>query len=128
MFYILIKDDYIIYRKGLSALIKENFPSSTIIEVEATSSLLAKTSELPAGLIIIDIREVDEKDIDVLKQIRKQLPHTGIIVMTFSSSSLFATEMVEAGATVCLNKNCSVPDFTAALKKIVSQNTGINLC
>ncbi len=119
MLRILIKDDYLIYRKGLSAILKEHFPESIITEAGNSKTLFSILGDEAWDVVIVDVMWMDNLSINTLKKLRHMLPSAPLVAMTLSSNLLFTTAVMSAGADICLNKNCSFAELTAALEKVI---------
>jgi DNA-binding NarL/FixJ family response regulator len=119
MLRILIKDDYIIYRKGLSATLNEHFSDAVITEAGDSKTFFAILNDEEWDIVIMDVMWMDNLSINILKKVRQMLPSTPVVAMTLSSNLLFTRAVIAAGADMCLNKNSSLGELTASLEKII---------
>lgn len=119
MLRILIKDDYIIYRKGLSATLKEHFPNAIITEAGDNKTFFAILNDEEWDIVLMDVMWMDTLSINILKKVRQILPSTPVVAMTLSSNLLFTRAVTAAGADMCLNKNCSLAELSTSLEKMI---------
>jgi len=119
MLHVLIKDEYVIYRKGIAGLIREFFPSAHIVESATLEQLSALTTQDNWSLIITDVKEMNGELMDFLQYYRKSFKEIPLLVMTESSNPLLHSGLVMAGAAACLNKNCTGREFGNMLEKIL---------
>ena len=115
MYHILIKDDYTIYRKGISAIIKSCFPYSQITEADSTRSLAYKARHQKWDLIILDIAEASAENFALLSTLKNNLPETRLIITTEVENPLLTKALIAAGASACLTKDCSIENFVKAV-------------
>ena len=57
MLHVLIKDEYVIYRKGITGLIREFFPLSHVVESATLEELSGLITQNDWSLIIADVKK-----------------------------------------------------------------------
>lgn len=67
----LIADDHSLIRKGLSALLREEFPGAEVSEVTDSSALIKEAVVQKWDLIISDISMPGRNILETLKQLKK---------------------------------------------------------
>ena len=122
MLHVLIKDDYGIYRKGLTGLIRSLFPLSHIVESATLKELSARMTQDSWSLIITDVKEMNGEVMDFLQYYRKSFKEIPLLVMTSSFNPLLHSGLIMAGAAACLDKSCSATEFWTVLEKTFQAN------
>jgi len=117
---ILIADDHEIFRKSLRSLVE----SASRWEVcgEATNGVEAVEGarKLAPDVIVIDVGMPYLNGLDATKQIRKELPHIRVLILSQYDSSPMLTAAIEAGASAYVTKAQSAHHLLAALEKIAA--------
>jgi len=115
---ILIADDHDIFRRSLRALVE----SASRWEVcgEATNGVeaLEEARKLAPDVIVMDIGMPYLNGLDATKQIRKELPHIRVVILSQYDSSPMLTAAIEAGASAYVTKAQSAHHLLAALEKV----------
>jgi DNA-binding NarL/FixJ family response regulator len=119
MLHVLIKDEYVIYRKGIAGLIRELFPLSHIVESATLEELSGLITQNDWSLIIADVKEMNGAVMDFLQYYRKSFKGIPLLVMTESLNPLLHSGLLLAGAAACLNKSCTGREFRSTLEKIL---------
>jgi len=115
---ILIADDHEIFRKSLRSLVES--ASSWEVCGEATNGVEAVEGarKLAPDVIVMDIGMPYLNGLDATKQIRKELPHIRVLILSQYDSSSMVTAAIEAGASAYITKAQSAHHLLAALEKV----------
>ena len=117
---LLIVDDHMIIRRGLSQILADDPGIATIDEAgdgpEAMRVLRAK----PVDLVLLDIALGERDGLDVLKAIRGEFPRVGVVMLSVYPESQFAVRAIRAGAGAYLNKGCSPDELRDAIFKVAA--------
>jgi DNA-binding NarL/FixJ family response regulator len=102
---ILILEDHHIVRMGLKFLIKENFNSMNVRDVENSELCIKYLRESEIfDLLIIDLRIPGMEPTLFIQNIIAEFPHTKIIIFTAMSSEVYAKYYYTLGVRAFLNK------------------------
>ena len=126
MLHVLIKDEYVIYRKGITGLIREFFPLSHVVESATLEELSGLITQNDWSLIIADVKEMNGEVMDFLQYYRRSFKDIPLLVMTESFNPLLHSGLMMAGAAACLNKSCTGREFRSILEKILGSTQHIN--
>jgi len=66
----------------------------------------------------------DPLSVLAIKQVRQLMPHAAIVAMSSSANLLFMAGIIAAGATLCLNKDCSETEFMTSVQKLINAQIG----
>jgi len=117
---ILLADDHEIVREGLRTL----FNSQPDMEVvgEAPNGRLAvqRATELLPNVVLMDVQMPDMNGVEATRQIVDQVPNTRIIALSVHSHQQFVSEMLKAGASGYLHKNCTFDELLRAVRTAVA--------
>jgi len=89
---------------------------------EATNGVeaLEEARKLAPDVIVMDIGMPYLNGLDATKQIRKELPHIRVVILSQYDSSPMLTAAIEAGASAYVTKAQSAHHLLAALEKVAA--------
>lgn len=99
MLAILIADDHAIVRRGLRAVIMEEYPFARIDEASDAEELVKKTILGNWDLVICDLNMPGRTGLDALKQIKQSNPRLPVLIMSVCSEDQYAVRAMKAGAS-----------------------------
>jgi len=114
---ILVIDDESEIREGLELLLKtEGYQVSM---ADTGQSGMARLSEQPYDLLLLDVSLPDRNGIDLLKDIRRQDPHLPIVLITAYGSIEMARAAFKSGAMDYITKPWSNDELLAQVAQAV---------
>ncbi len=120
---IILADDHAIVRHGLNKLIQQQEDMEVIAQVADGHSTVELTRELLPDMVIMDIGMPDLNGIDATGQIIREFPQVKVIGLSMHSGKKFVIEMLKAGASGYLLKDCALEELTTAIKAVASGKT-----
>ncbi len=115
---ILIADDHIIVRLGVSTAIKETIKAVEITQAQTYDEVFGELKNNRYDLLLLDINMPGGNNIKVIKEILEIQPDLKILVFSSYDESLYALRYIEAGAAGYVNKTTSMTEFTNAINSI----------
>src|SRR3954467_6597319 len=100
----LIADDHSIVRKGITQLLREEFPHAHIIEVDKGAEVFSYLDNNSCDLLLLDISMPGKSGIEILKQIRTNGSTVPILMVSMHSEDQYAIRALKAGASGFVNK------------------------
>ena len=101
---ILIVDDHPLFREGLKAIIKGNSGYEVIGEAGTAREALRMARVLEPDLVLLDLALPDQSGIEIVREIRRHLSKTSIMIITMHSKVDYIVKAFQAGATGYLVK------------------------
>jgi two-component system response regulator NreC len=120
---IIVADDHQIVRQGLRLLLAAEPDMEVIAEADNGRKVLKKAQELLPDVIIMDLSMPELNGIEATRQILSEVPETRIIALSMHSDSLFVLNMIKAGASGYLLKDCALEELIKAIRTVVSRKT-----
>jgi len=117
---VILADDHAIVRHGLSKLIQQEKDMEVVAQAQDGHSTVELTRELSPDMVIMDIGMPDLNGIEATRQIVRDFPQVKIIGLSMHSGQKFVTEMLKAGASGYLLKDCALEELTTAIKTVVA--------
>ena len=117
---VVIADDHPIVRQGLRQIIAD--AGDVVVAAEATtgSELLALLPGVRCDIVLLDLSMPGSDGLDVLKTLRRDWPHTPVLVLTMHSEDQFAVRSLKAGASGYLTKDSAPSELMGAIRRIVA--------
>jgi len=117
---VILADDHTIVRHGLSKLLQQEEGMEVIAQAQDGHSTVELTRELSPDIVIMDIGMPDLNGIEATRQIVHDFPRVKVIGLSMHSGKKFVIEMLKAGASGYLLKDCALEELTAAIKTVVA--------
>lgn len=115
----LIADDHSLIRKGLSTLLREEFPGSEVSEVTDSAALIKEAVVQKWDLIISDISMPGRNILETLKQLKKILPATPVLILSVHPEDQYVVRALKAGASGYLNKESHPDELVKAVRQLL---------
>jgi two-component system, NarL family, response regulator NreC len=120
---IVLADDHQIVRQGLRTLLAAEPDMKVLGEADNGRSILKLVQELSPQVVIMDISMPDLNGIEATRQILADTPEIKVIALSMHSDSLFVLNMLKAGASGYLLKDCALEELVKAIRTVVRQKT-----
>ena len=115
---ILLADDHKMFREGLRALIEKQPGMEIIDEVENGRKAVQLVRDLLPDVIIMDIAMPNLNGIEATRQIVAKIPSVKVIALSMHSDKRFVVEMLKAGASGYLLKDCAFEELAHAIRAV----------
>jgi DNA-binding NarL/FixJ family response regulator len=116
---ILLADDHKIMRAGLSSLILNDAEMTVVAEAENGRITVALAQKFDPDVVIMDVGMPDMNGIEATRQITSQNPKTRVIALSMHSDKRFVIQMLKAGASAYLLKDCAFEELSTAIRSVV---------
>ena len=116
---ILLVDDHAIIRQGLSSLLEKQPDIEVVGGVEDGRQAVDSARKLAPDLVIMDISMPNLNGIDATRKIAEEISGVKIIALSIHSSRRFVTEMLKAGASGYILKDCLFDELMGAIKTVL---------
>jgi two-component system response regulator NreC len=120
---ILLADDHRIVRQGLRILLEAEPDMEVIGEADNGRKVLKLAQELIPDVIIMDLSMPELNGIEATRQILSGAPEVKVVALSMHSDSLFVLNMIKAGASGYLLKDCALEELVKAIRTVVSHKT-----
>jgi len=115
---ILIADDHSLVRHGTRLLLQRRREWRVIGEAMNGREALAKAQKLKPDIAILDVAMPDLDGLEVTRQLRKEAPGTGLIILTMHESTALVRRALEAGAHGYVLKSDLADQLVKAVKNV----------
>jgi DNA-binding NarL/FixJ family response regulator len=120
---IVMADDHQIVRQGVRTLLASEPDMEVVGEAENGRDTLRLVQELSPLVVVMDISMPDLNGIEATRQIVSQNSGVKIVALSMHSDSFFVLNMLKAGASGYLLKDCAVDELVKAIRTVVANKT-----
>lgn len=120
---IILADDHKIIRDGLNGLLSRETDIEVIAQCSDGHDAVELVRKLLPQVVIMDIGMPGLNGIEATRQITNEFPGVRVISFSMHSDKKFVTEMLRAGASGYLLKDCAFEELTTAIRTVVAGKT-----
>lgn len=118
MLQVLIADDHAILRRGLAQIIAEAGDMQVCAEAENGAQAIKLAREHPIDVVLLDITMPDRNGLDTLKQLKKEKPKLGVLMLSMHPEETYALRAIKAGASGYLTKQSAPALLVTAIRQV----------
>jgi DNA-binding NarL/FixJ family response regulator len=118
---VVLADSHPIIRQGLALLLAGEPDVQVVGEAGDCSTTIRLIQEFSPQVLILDICLPDTNGLEATRRILAQFPLIKKKALTMHSDSLFVLNMLNAGASGYLLKDCALEELVKAIRTVVSQ-------
>lgn len=117
---VLIADDHLVVRMGLSALISLNPEMSVVGEAEDGESAAELVRRHHPDVVVMDVMMPRMNGVEATERIAAEFPESRILLLTTFSASSEVVQALDAGACGAIVKDSSQQELIAAIKAVAA--------
>lgn len=115
---ILLADDHRIIREGLRSLLQKQSDMEVVAEAQDGMMAVRLAEKLLPDIVIMDIGMPDLNGVEAARQIVTRVEGVRIIALSMHSDKMFVVEMLKAGASGYLLKDCAFEELIDAIRAV----------
>ncbi len=119
----LLADDHQIVREGLRLLLERADDMEIVGEASDGDEAVRLAAEVHPDVVILDVAMPGLDGIGAARRIKADAPHVKIIALSMHSDQQFVSEMLQAGASAYLLKECAYRELATAVRSVVANGT-----
>ncbi len=116
---VMLVDDHKIMREGLRTLLEKQEDLQIVGEAGDGRTAVSLAQKLLPDLIVMDTVLPDLNGIEATRQIIAEHPHIKIIALSMHSDKQFVIEMLKAGASGYMLKDCASEELVKAIQSVM---------
>jgi len=120
---VLIADDHQIVRQGLRTLLEREPDLEVVAEADNGRSTVRLARESHPEVIIMDVAMPDLNGIEATRQIISEMPKVKVIALSMYADRRFVSNMLKAGASGYLLKDCASEELVRAIRVVLAHKT-----
>ncbi len=115
---VLIADDHAVVRRGLIQLLADEYPAVSVGEARDAAEVLQLARERDWDIVILDISMPGRSGLEVLKELKQQLPKVPVLILTSHPEEQYAVRVLKAGAAGYMTKESAPEHLIEGIKKV----------
>ena len=116
---VIVADDHRILREGIRTLILRHKEMAVVAEAENGRETVRLARELSPDVIIMDITMPGMNGMEATRQILAEQPGIKVIALSMHSDKRFVANMLNAGASGYLRKDCAADELIEAIGTVM---------
>jgi PAS domain S-box-containing protein len=123
---VLLADDHVIVRQGLRALLEKEPDLEVVAETGNGQTTLQLAKELSPQVVIMDVGLPDLPGMELARQLLTASPEVKIIALSIHADRRFVVNILKAGASGYLLKDCAFEELARAVREVMAHKTYIS--
>ena len=119
----IIADDHKIIRDGLTSLLDNDEDIEVVAQAADGHAAVELARKMVPDVVIMDIGMPGLNGIEATRQIKSEASYINVIALSMHSDKKFVTEMLKAGASGYLLKNCAFEELATAIRTVMDGKT-----
>lgn len=115
---ILLVDDHGIVRQGLQAMLEKHNDIEVVGQAEDGQKALSLVQKLKPDIVIMDVTMPVLNGSEATRQIVERFPDVKVIALSIHSEQRFVANMLKAGASGYIVKECLFDEFIQAVRTV----------
>jgi DNA-binding NarL/FixJ family response regulator len=115
---LLVVDDHEVVRQGLVALLDRRETIQVVAEAGTVAEAVEQARRFEPDVVVMDVRLPDGSGIEACRDIRAELPHTRVVMLTSYPDEEAVLSAIIAGASGYLLKQIRARDLVAAIEAV----------
>ncbi|MGN6649143.1 response regulator [Trinickia sp.] len=124
---VLLADDHALVRDGLRHILEGTSGFEVVGEAYDGPTTISLVRGTPADVLVLDLSMPGRNGIELVKQIKDELPTLRVLVLTMHAEQQYAVRAFKAGASGYLTKESASKELVSALTKISAGGVYVSL-
>ena len=116
----LIVDDHAIVRRGLRALLSDEFHGAAFGEASNARQALEELRKTKWDLVLLDVTMPGKSGLEFLKELKDAWPKLPVLILSAHPEDQFAVRVLKAGAGGYMTKESAPEELAKAIRKILA--------
>ncbi len=117
---IIVADDHKMMREGLITLLEKEHDMEVVAEAEDGRVTVKIVQKLSPDVVLMDISMPNLNGVEATRQITSSKPDTKVIALSMHSDRRFVIDMLKAGVSGYLLKDCAFEELTNAIRTVAA--------
>ena len=123
---ILLADEFQIVRQGLRALLEKETGLEVVGEAASGPAVIRQVRDLAPDIVLLDLSLPEFNGVEAIRQILATSPQVKIIALSIYADRRFVVNILKAGASGYLLKDCAFEELTQAIHTVRESKTFIS--
>jgi len=123
---VILADDHTLFREGLRSLIEEQPRMKVVAEAGDGRTAVQLAQTMSPDVVVMDISMPGMNGIEAARQIMCSAPGVKVLALSMHDDNLFVEEMLHAGASGYLLKDCAFEELIHAIHVVAGAGTYVS--
>ncbi len=123
---VLLIDDHAMVRHGIRRLLDDHARIAVIAEAETCEQGVELARKHRPDAVLIDAGMPGMGGLEATRRIKSSSAFVGIVALISQADELIPTRLLDAGASGCMTKDCTVDEVIAAIEAVVRKERYIS--
>jgi two-component system response regulator NreC len=115
---VFLADDHGVLRAGLRALLEDEEDIRVVGEADSGEEAIDRTIELRPDVVVMDLGMPGKGGMEAIRQIKRQLKHVHVIVLSMHSGREVVMQAIEAGSDGYVPKSAAHANLLQAIRAV----------
>ncbi len=115
---VLLADDHTILREGIRSLLEDQADIQVVGEAEDGRAVVQLAAELQPDVVLIDIAMPRLNGLEATRQIKRDHPRIGLLILTMHDNEEYVRQGLAAGASGYVLKRAAASELVAAIRAV----------
>jgi DNA-binding NarL/FixJ family response regulator len=115
---ILLVDDHALLRQGTVELLEHEVDMEVIGQAENGQEAIQFARDLQPDIVVMDVRMPGMSGVEATRQIRSELPHIQVLVLTAYDDDQYVFSLLQAGASGYLLKTAPASELIQSIRQV----------
>jgi two-component system response regulator NreC len=115
---VLLADDHGVLRAGLRALLESEEDIQVVGEADSGEEAVEKTVETRPDVVVMDLGMPGKGGMEAIRQIKRQLNHVRVVVLSMHSGREIVMQAIEAGSDGYVPKSAAHVNLLQAIRAV----------
>ena len=115
---ILLVDDHAIIREGMRSLLEKQPDMEVLADTDRGGKAVELVRQLSPDVIVMDVTTTELNGIEATRLITANFPQVKVIALSAHSQKRFIAEMISAGASGYILKECLFEELVQAIQAV----------
>lgn len=115
---ILLADDHALLRQGTAELLQHESDIEVVGQAENGQDAVRMAHTVQPDIIVMDVRMPGMSGVEATRQIRKELPHIQVLVLTAYDDDAYVFSLLQAGASGYLLKTAPASELVKSIHQV----------
>lgn len=117
---IVLADDHTVIRQGLRSFLDTQDDMKVVGEASDGITTVEMARELSPDVVVMDVTMPDLNGVEATRRITSQAPKVHVLGLSMHEGHEIVSEMLRAGASAYLLKNCAAQELSRAIREVVA--------
>lgn len=117
-FAVIVSDDHQVVRAGLRQILDAQDDLAVVAECSSGAETIEALTRQHCHVLLLDLSLPDMSGLDVLHYAKSHQPHVGILVLSAYPEKQFGLNVVRAGASGFIGKDCDEAELLRAIRAV----------